>query len=176
MTARRLRFQSSPNPKVGCHSSGYSASTMGHSMFQSSPNPKVGCHQVDIHVPFLFFPVSILTQPEGWVPSCLFSFAVQMSGVSILTQPEGWVPLYKGGTQRGAGNVSILTQPEGWVPLSLWIHRQRGNVGFNPHPTRRLGAIWGRKSGIGSWYYVSILTQPEGWVPSMARHGVAGSP
>ncbi len=35
---------------------------------------------------------------------------------------------------------------------------------FNPHPTRRLGAIIALNEGVLVWQ-VSILTQPEGWVP-----------
>ena len=36
--------------------------------------------------------VSILTQPEGWVPSDLGVPIFVRTTVSILTQPEGWVP------------------------------------------------------------------------------------
>src|SRR5947209_3526246 len=36
-------FQSSPNPKVGCHDASTREAT-GQIIFQSSPNPKVGCH------------------------------------------------------------------------------------------------------------------------------------
>ena len=41
----------------------------GEPMFQSSPNPKVGCHFGFYVVPAKKDRcVSILTQPEGWVP------------------------------------------------------------------------------------------------------------
>ena len=112
--------------------------------------------------------------------------------VSILTQPEGWVPSTPQIPTTLTKMVSILTQPEGWVPLSCIQVVYTGQGGFNPHPTRRLGAIFSvvvvgsgspfkafqsspnpkvgcheplvqhRESGTG----VSILTQPEGWVPS----------
>ncbi len=37
-------------------------------------------------------PVSILTQPEGWVPFRDLVKDPNYEIVSILTQPEGWVP------------------------------------------------------------------------------------
>ncbi len=36
--------------------------------FQSSPNPKVGCHNDNSTLGWQPMLVSILTQPEGWVP------------------------------------------------------------------------------------------------------------
>ncbi len=61
------RFQSSPNPKVGCHKS-RRLKKIHRRKFQSSPNPKVGCHMDIFIASFDFLHVSILTQPEGWVP------------------------------------------------------------------------------------------------------------
>src|SRR6185437_9429294 len=85
--------------------------------------------------------VSILTQPEGWVqpshkgemPCMLSRFQSSpnpKAGCNLMHLPEGDVPF----------EVSILTQPEGWVqPQRRFPHVHR-REGFNPHPTRRLGA------------------------------------
>ena len=54
--------------------------------------------------------VSILTQPEGWVPY-LMIIAGSLP-VSILTQPI----LVVRNRMLNFEGVSILTQPEGWVP------------------------------------------------------------
>ena len=70
--------------------------------------------------------------------------------------------------------VSILTQPEGWVPYLQFDIETPACImcnGFNPHPTRRLGAIcvlWRREIKVRA-ASVSILTQPEGWVPWPTR-------
>ena len=62
-------------------------------------------------------PVSILTQPEGWVPSVHGRGAA----VALLFQssPNPKVGCHSHLTRRlqYAFLVSILTQPEGWVPL-----------------------------------------------------------
>ena len=111
--------------------------------------------------------VSILTQPEGWVPYgqryCTGhatpsfnphptrrlgainsqSTAAGPVRVSILTQPEGWVPSDLTRLFNFMTNVSILTQPEGWVPYPVRPSAPGMITGFNPHPTRRLGAMAG---------------------------------
>ena len=88
--------------------------------FQSSPNPKVGCHQVKTKIAKRGHAVSILTQPEGWVP--------------YTCRPAHMISRH--------GKVSILTQPEGWVPCSIEATANiRYDHRFNPHPTRRLGAM-----------------------------------
>ena len=61
--------------------------------------------------------------------------------VSILTQPEGWVPFVVPCGLVSLAVVSILTQPEGWVPFLLLALTVSALGCFNPHPTRRLGAI-----------------------------------
>ena len=87
-------------------------------------------------------PVSILTQPEGWVPSALILLTIIRRWlVSILTQPEGWVPCQAKSLLTHHLIVSILTQPEGWVPSIPLLLLCAGQGSFNPHPTRRLGAI-----------------------------------
>ena len=112
-----------------------------------------------------FQTVSILTQPEGWVPFDTMPLYQLSSIVSILTQPEGWVPYEWLPIHHLLTRVSILTQPEGWVPsvdtlISELDHatfqsspnpkvgchsnckaQSRHIKCFNPHPTRRLGAI-----------------------------------
>ena len=83
-------------------------------LFQSSPNPKVGCHPNPYRLIRSRHVVSILTQPEGWVPLVVYKVGKALVSVSILTQPEGWVPsamIRQLGLSR---RVSIL--PEGWVP------------------------------------------------------------
>ena len=132
-------FQSSPNPKVGCHQT--TTTRLNNSpRFQSSPNPKVGCHPV---------PCKLVDMP---------------SQVSILTQPEGWVPYSSKITrrwQRGCFNPHPTRRLGAMCPqhpAMVVNHR------FNPHPTRRLGAIIHEPLEIRSTD-VSILTQPEGWVP-----------
>ena len=107
--------------------------------------------------------VSILTQPEGWVPR-LDHFEGQLPVRGFNPHPTrrlGATGLL--GQLLHSFFVSILTQPEGWVPLSpvlvsteAWQFQSSPNpkVGchtqlflslrtarrFNPHPTRRLGA------------------------------------
>ena len=85
-------FQSSPDPKVGCHQPSPSKTSTGASsfnphptrrsgatmtnvqaaaalnVFQSSPEPKVGCHVRHPPQQRLQKQVSILTRPEGRVP------------------------------------------------------------------------------------------------------------
>ena len=112
----QTQFQSSPNPKVGCHQNKF-AKLAYFAMFQSSPNPKVGCHKLET--------------------------------------PD----------QERDKQVSILTQPEGWVPYRREHQLVARERSFNPHPTRRLGAIEEIKKLVREALEVSILTQPEGWVP-----------
>ena len=85
-------FQSSPDPKVGCHlplgaladlllerfnphptrrsgaTSPASPANLPQPSFQSSPDPKVGCHHKYCRYDQVLSPVSILTRPEGRVP------------------------------------------------------------------------------------------------------------
>ncbi len=67
MSMTPKQFQSSPNPKVGCHLSPL-IRIIYNKLFQSSPNPKVGCHSPLMIIIYNQLIVSILTQPEGWVP------------------------------------------------------------------------------------------------------------
>ena len=48
--------------------------------------------------------------------------------------------------------------------IGVHPHYLRHCICFNPHPTRRLGAISTGRESVGRGE-VSILTQPEGWVP-----------
>ena len=59
-------FQSSPDPKAGCASSG-GAYCYLKLLFQSSPDPKAGCAAARHRVHRAFYRVSILTRPEGRV-------------------------------------------------------------------------------------------------------------
>ena len=112
--------------------------------------------------------VSILTRPEGRVPSTTPDQIALREEVSILTRPEGRVPSAdgnpsllawtrfqsspapKGGChqQRRPGHahiwaVSILTRPEGRVPCRRVGEWSRWARSFNPHPPRRAGAMRG---------------------------------
>ena len=135
-------FQSSPNPKVGCHLGACAKRWPALHQFQSSPNPKVGCHiEYDRvaewrHCGFNPHP----TRRLGAMAEYSKRLAKDIR-VSILTQPEGWVPCQAWHNPRTGRTVSILTQPEGWVPWSASPSRGRLICCFNPHPTRRLGAI-----------------------------------
>ncbi len=159
--------------------------------------------------------VSTLTQPHGWVPYSVPRARPGETRVSTLTQPHGWVPFFLSGWFREDTNVSTLTQPHGWVPYpmasclpavnplfqpspnltagchSTYFLLVGSSIGFNPHPTSRLGAITrsprrGHRNhkfqpspnltagchapfGLKIWHhgvFVSTLTQPHGWVPS----------
>ena len=68
--------------------------------------------------------------------------------------------------RNGRLAVSILIQPEGWM-LSLTSITTAIASGFNPHPARRLDAIFCSSVKL-SKEYVSILIQPEGWMLSEA--------
>ena len=205
------KFQSSPNPKVGCHSNSRQTagarscfnphptrrlgaiSTMGRFcfgrqgfnphptrrlgamvvlplglrqplLFQSSPNPKVGCHPLPLGTFSTMSYVSILTQPEGWVPWYAGLLSAKVAGVSILTQPEGWVPcqflffLSNDSLFQSSPNpkVGCHRNPPAAPPR---------NPGFQSSPNPKVGCHnW--HSSIGLENTVSILTQPEGWVPS----------
>ena len=85
-----ILFQSSPNPKVGCHRLALHAAAP-EMLFQSSPNPKVGCHYA-----VRAFPVRLISfnpHPTRRLGAILVYLSLKDSyGVSILTQPEGWVP------------------------------------------------------------------------------------
>ena len=141
-------FQSSPNPKVGCHPCSLRPLPVSLE-FQSSPNPKVGCHMLFMSRP-----------EEGWVPcdqfqsspnpkvGCHFARARETGlldiQVSILTQPEGWVPWEDKSDRHSFKTFQSSPNPKvgcHWstVPFrrSSVFHSRR----FNPHPTRRLGAI-----------------------------------
>src|SRR5262249_54507642 len=133
-------------------------------LFQSSPNLSVGCY------PWCFRecdkttkPVSILTQPLGWVLQGRDMNNMSHMRVSILTQPLGWV-LLKALDAQGLtlafqsspnlsvgcyaayfsiGSVLFLFQSS--PNLSVGCYRTAAartppSRSFNPHPTSRLGA------------------------------------
>ena len=113
-------FQSSPDPKVGCHPDLVAAKGVAQepvsiltrpegrvpprlwfprarhpTVFQSSPDPKVGCHLASLPALRSVEPVSILTRPEGRVPLYKMLDTAAVPQVSILTRPEGRVPLVR---------------------------------------------------------------------------------
>ena len=121
-TSRLSLFQSSPNPKVGCHIVDL---RIVPELFQSSPNPKVGCHRMTAVSLGSFNP-----HPTRRLGAILTAYVTHdsCSAVSILTQPEGWVPCH----------VSILTQPEGWVPLA-YLEKIRNYSLFQSSPNPKVG-------------------------------------
>ena len=105
------------------------------SRFQSSPNPKVGCHQRCRHwlrKRFHRYDVSILTQPEGWVPCTRRKDLRLTLPVSILTQPEGWVPS-QSPVQLGLAGNWFQSSPNPKVGCHTPIRTWRS---FNPHPPK----------------------------------------
>ena len=163
-------FQSSPNPKVACHSL-MATFSAGISTFQSSPNPKVGCHSMSCTTGIpVVADVSILTQPEGWVPYVLHRATYPPHTQTFQSSPNPKVGCHDDpGIRLGAIlQVSILTQPEGWVPCGLnatgdsdWL--------FQSSPNPKVGCHSGRHSSGRPYATVSILTQAEGWLPSRKR-------
>ena len=63
--------------------------------------------------------------------------------------------------------VSILTQTRRLGAIRVGQSGDLAVASFNPHPTRRLGAISNSDLEHACIHLVSILTQPEGWVPSL---------
>ena len=92
---------------------------MATRVFQSSPDPKVGCHSPKVSGHWFGLLVSILTRPEGRVPHFSSIAILEFFLVSILTRPEGRVPPEGEDDELGIPLVSILTRPEGRVPHNM---------------------------------------------------------
>ncbi len=156
------RFQSSPDPKVGCNVVGQLA-TRHQSLFQSSPDPKVGCNADLDDSPALIKKfqsspdpkVGCNARPTGWSMSvCLFQSS---------PDPKVGCNPYKMWVCDAGSWVSILTRPEGRVQRALTVALSPPQCCFNPHPTRRSGATTTTRRRTDA-IRVSILTRPEGRV------------
>ena len=146
--------------------------TPENNSFNPHPTRRLGAitFRGQLHVPcHALKEVSILTQPEGWVPYFRKHIRILSCEVSILTQPEGWVPYWKEMWHHigGDSNVSILTQPEGWVPSP--VGQAKGvivpEVSILTQPEGWVPLLWSCHRSRYAVIGVSILTQPEGWVP-----------
>ena len=108
-----LTFQSSLNLSDGC-SPGSTMAARWLGRFNPHPTSWLGVASRTGYFG-VCYPVSILTQPLGWVQLRYTPASNSSSGVSILTQPLGWVQL----NYRRQGVlpvlVSILTQSLGWA-------------------------------------------------------------
>ena len=132
--------------------------------FQSSPNPKVGRYPHILRRPACHARVSILAQPEGRALRCSRRSSESVS--SFQSSPNPKVGRYRVGVEGRAQNfiVSILAQPEGRALLPDGLggrlrHQFQSSpnpkvgrylptdsrpgaplASFNPRPTRRSGA------------------------------------
>src|SRR5947209_3526250 len=84
--------------------------------------------------------ISILTQPEGWMPRLLRLFVSLSHAISILTQPEGWMPHFSHSFQQSTITY-FNPHPTRRVDATTLPSRYYSSPEhFNPHPTRRLDA------------------------------------
>ena len=162
----RRCFNPHPTRRSGATLVWDAESEMLHGVFQSSPDPKVGCHKGVVGVARPVPRVSILTRPEGRVPRLPVPLGVSRAIlVSILTRPEGRVPLGSALDAQVDAVVSILTRPEGRVPLAMSRFVVTGYPLFQSSPDPKVGCHTVIRERYEGGNIVSILTRPEGRVP-----------
>ena len=165
-------FQSSPNLSAGCNL--VLCQTLEIRCFNPHPNLSVGCSATLVVGSLGLGPVSILTQPLGWVQSNCLAIIYDKPKLSFNPRPTyrlGAAGLWKFFNCCGPFHVSILTQSLGWVQLQLSVLGSEPDAGFNPHPTSWLGAVI-EVLGLEVRSDVSILTQLIGWAQRAVAHFV----